>query len=305
MRPGFESRPRRLPLTTTWRVRLSSQAPKPKKESGFDFKALSHQLEDAANELSQAKLEELKAVLHRVYKKRFKQPTEPKYGSISKAFTELELQHFLRNVKSEKFRLLFKYQAYLGLRIGEVTKLHISNIDFEKRELTINSEKRRKTDSMLIPSELFKETLSFIGQHETEIKQAKGSLLFKDHGSHNKEPFIDSNYTRKIFRQAIQKSNLESVYGYSDETMRKERPRALHRLTTHCLRHYAITRFSKATNGNVVLVSRFARHSNPPITMRYISKDKTELYENIEFAFDARKAAELSRLYRDARIHQK
>ncbi len=248
----------------------------------------------------------LKSRIHKVYVKRFKQKSgEPKYGSVNKGFTELELQHFLRNVPNDKFRLLFKYQAYLGLRIGEVTKLHISNIDFEKRELTINSEKRRKTDSMLIPSELFKETLSFIGQHETEIKQAKGSLLFKDHGSHNKEPFIDSNYTRKIFRQAIQKSNLESVYGYSDETRRKERPRALHRLTTHCLRHYAITRFSKATNGNVVLVSRFARHSNPSITMRYISKDKTELYENIEFAFDARKAAELSRLYHDARIHQK
>jgi integrase len=68
--------------------------------------------------------------------------------------------------------------------------------------------------------------------------------------------------------------------------MRKERPRALHRLTTHSLRHYAITRFTKATNGNVVLASRFARHSNPSITMRYISKDKKELYENIEDAFN-------------------
>ena len=249
---------------------------------------------------------ELKSRIHKVYVKRFKQKSgEPKYGSVNKGFTELELQHFLRNVPNDKFRLLFKYQAYLGLRIGEVTKLHISNIDFEKRELTIQSEKRRKTDSMLIPSELFKETLTFTSQHEVEIKQANGYLFFKDHGSHNKEPFIDSNYVRKIFRITIQKSNLESVYGYSDETTRKERPRALHRLTTHSLRHYAITRFSKATNGNVVLVSRFARHSNPSITMRYISKDKTELYENIEFAFDARKAAELSRLYHDARIHQK
>ncbi len=56
--------------------------------------------------------------MHRVYKRRFKVPKEPKYGSINKAFTETELQLFLRAVGSEKFRLLFEYQAYLGLRVG-------------------------------------------------------------------------------------------------------------------------------------------------------------------------------------------
>ena len=86
---------------------------------------------------------ELKSRIHKVYVKRFKQKSgEPKYGSVNKGFTELELQHLLRNAPNGKFRLLFKYQAYLGLRIGEVTKLHMSNIDFEKRELTINSEDR-------------------------------------------------------------------------------------------------------------------------------------------------------------------
>lgn len=70
--------------------------------------------------------------MHKTYKKRFKTSKEPKYGSINKAFTELELEHFLRNVKNDKFRLLFKYRAYLGLRIGEVSRLHASNINFDK-----------------------------------------------------------------------------------------------------------------------------------------------------------------------------
>ena len=74
-----------------------------------NFKVLSHQIELAAQTLPQSKLEELKADLHRVYKRRFKVPKEPKYGSINKAFTETELQLFLRAVGSEKFRLLFEY----------------------------------------------------------------------------------------------------------------------------------------------------------------------------------------------------
>ena len=77
--------------------------------SGFVFSEFSSQLEALAESLPQSKLEELKADLHRVYKRRFKVPKEPKYGSINKAFTETELQLFLRAVGSEKFRLLFEY----------------------------------------------------------------------------------------------------------------------------------------------------------------------------------------------------
>jgi integrase len=229
---------------------------------------------------------ELKARVHKAYVRRFKQKSGgPKYGTLNKGFTELELAHFLRNVPNDKFGLLFRYQAYLGLRIGEVTRLHVGNIDFEKRELTIDSEKRRKMDSVLIPLELFKETVSFVMSHENEIKEADGHIFFKDRSSHAKGAYLDADYVRKVFRETIQKANLESVYGYSDETMRKERPRALHRLTTHSLRHYAITKFAKSTNGNLVLASRFARHTNPSVTMRYISRDKEQLYKEIDAAF--------------------
>lgn len=35
----------------------------------------------------------------------------------------------------------------------------------------------------------------------------------------------------------------------------------------------------------MVLASRFARHASPTTTVRYIAKDKDELYKNIDFAF--------------------
>ncbi len=66
----------------------------------------------------------------KAYAQRFKRRKEPRYGSINKGFTEPELQRFFRSIASEKFALLFKYQANLGLRVGEVCQLHISNIDF-------------------------------------------------------------------------------------------------------------------------------------------------------------------------------
>ena len=98
-------------------------------------------------------------------------------------------------------------------------------------------------------------------------------------------PVREQNYARKVFREIIKESGLDATYGESDESLYHRKERTLHRLTTHSLRHYAITKFAKSTNGNVVLASRFARHANPSTTMRYISKDNEELYREIDAAF--------------------
>ena len=252
----------------------------------FDFEQILSTLDDTSNRLSKWQVEKLRKRLRENYERRFKRPKEPKYGSISRAFTELELQHFLGNVPNEKFRLFFKYQAYLGLRIGEVCKLHISNIDFDKRELTLNTEKSHKIDTLRIPEELFKETVLYVNGNIASVKAARGYIFFKDASAHkkNKTLCLDMDYARNMFRRAAQAARLDQIYAYSEERNgRKER--RLYKLTSHSLRHYAITKFSKSTNGNVVLTSRFARHSDPGTTMRYIAKDNADLFQNIDLAF--------------------
>lgn len=92
--------------------------------------------------------------------------------------------------------------------------------------------------------------------------------------------YLDVNYVRNRFRYYVKLADVDQVYDISDESARST-PRRLHRLTTHRLRHYAITSFSKQTNGNVVLTSRFARHASPETTMIYISTKKEEL-DNID-----------------------
>ena len=231
-------------------------------------------------------MEGLRKTLRENYERRFKRPKEPKYGTLNKGFTEIELQHFLRNVPNDKFRLLFKYQAFLGLRIGEVCRLHISNIDFEKRELIIKSEKTQKMDSLLIPMDLFRELIGFINNNAAQIKTANGHVFFKENDyNENKILHVEQNYVRKVFRETVQKCGFDTVYGYSEEGFSNKKERSLHRLTTHSLRHYAVTKFAKSTNGNIVLTSRFARHLSPTTTMRYVAKDKEDLYRSIEFVF--------------------
>ena len=182
----------------------------------------------------------------------------------------------------------------MGLRIGEVCRLHVKDIASDKRELTLTTEKSKKVDSMIIPLELFQETVEYVAKNEANIRASNGYVFFKENdNSNNRVEHIDQNYVRKVFRKAVIDANLDFTFGESDEGLYHMKTRSLHRLTTHSLRHYAITHFAKSTNGNVVLTSRFARHSSPEMTMHYISKDKDELYQSIDRAFNG---SELNRL---------
>lgn len=245
------------------------------------------ELEELLPSLGKHKIEILQKTIQAHYIKRFKgRRKTPKYGSLNKGFTESQLQVFFRSIRNEKYRLLFAYQAQLGLRIGEVVKLNIKDINFQSRELKVYTEKAQTLDTLIIPLKLFEETNTFIASFELEISEAQGYIFFRDpKKSHRQEGFVEPNYMRKVFRQSIEEALLnEDAYGLSEEDNGRT-ARQLHRLTTHSLRHYAITRFAKGCNGNLVLTSRFARHSEPTITMTYINTDKTELYEAIERAF--------------------
>ena len=98
---------------------------------------------------------------------------------------------------------------------------------------------------------------------------------------------------RNRFRHYVRLAGLDEVYDTSDETNPSRSIKHLHRLTTHSLRHYAITSFVKQTNGNLVLTSRFARHSDPSTTMTYINTRKEELYKEIDNAFGLNEAVGL------------
>jgi integrase len=232
--------------------------------------------------MSKNEIESLRSEVKAHYLNRFRRPKTTKYGSLNKGFTESQLNVFLKGIQNIKHRLLFEVMANLGLRIGEAVKVSIKDIDFETREVKIFTEKARQLDSLIIPIPLFRELLEFIKANSAQIEQNEGYVFFREaRYSKRAEPYLELNYVRRIFREYVEQANLDETYDVSEESNGRT-PRRLHRLTTHSLRHTAITRFSRSTNGNVVLTSRFARHRDISTTSRYISTDKKELYDVID-----------------------
>jgi integrase len=118
-------------------------------------------------------LVDIRKQVMQTFRKRFQRSRIPKYGSLNKGFTEQELIRFFRVIDSDKFRLLFSYQAQLGLRIGEAVRINVKDIKFESRELVVKTEKAMTLDTLLIPAPLFQAALSFIEEHSEAIERGR------------------------------------------------------------------------------------------------------------------------------------
>jgi integrase len=235
-------------------------------------------LEFLGKDLPKLKLIRSINILSDSRKRRFLRSKVPKYGSMNKGFTEEELVRFFKFVDDPKLHLLFSYQAILGLRIGEVVKIHIKDINLKTKELRIETEKAKRTDYLPIPPQLFDKTLDFITQNEDEIVKRKGHIFWAEYyPERNNCPHIATDFVRNECRRAVKRAGLEESYAMADGKTK----RLLHRLTPHSLRHYAITNHARKNNGNVLLASKFARHSRLETTMTYIHTDKEELYRSI------------------------
>jgi integrase len=235
-------------------------------------------------------------ILSDARKRRFLRRRLPKYGSMNKGFTDEELERFFKFLQDPKFHLLFKYQAVLGLRIGEAVKIHVRDLRLKTKELRIDTEKGKRTDYLPIPQALFDETLDFITQNEDEISKRKGYIFWAEYyPERNKVPYTNTNYARNVFEQTIKRAKLDETYGFSDGKC----PRLLHRLTPHSLRHYAITNHARKNNGNVTITSKFARHRDIDTTMIYIHTGKEELYQSVMNAAEDGILSKVRRLQED------
>lgn len=253
------------------------------KELSQNWPAIKEEMEYLGRYLTKWGLVKAITILSDARKLRFLRSKKPKYGTMNKGFTDEELQRFFACIDDQRFYLLFSFQAMLGLRIGEAVRININDLNLKNRELRIFTEKSGKTDYLLVPEKLFESTISYIAQHEPEIASSKGFLFFPVSPGRNDrttEPHITSETARTFFRVYIKKAKLEEIYGYT----KGARQVPLYRLSPHSLRHYAITNFCRKNGGNVMLASKFARHTNVQVTMTYIHVQKNELYESIERA---------------------
>jgi len=136
--------------------------------------------------------------------------------------TEAEIQKYYQAVwksRNMKHVVMIKTLLYTGVRVSELIKIKLSEIDFDRCQLRITEGKGKKDRIVPFPND-FKETLAM---HAHSVKSKGGNYLFE---SSWKRPYTDRGI-RKILTIYTQEAGIE----YS--------------ISPHKLRHFLFTWLKK------------------------------------------------------------
>ena len=172
--------------------------------------------------------------------------------------TEEEIKKYYNVVwdsKNTQHIILIKLLLYTGIRVGEVVKIKISDIDFSSCQIKINKGKGNKDRIVLFPQN-FKEPLVI---HTNALLQKGASFLFES--SWNR-PYTDPGI-RKILMQYTKKAGIQNS------------------ISPHKLRHFLLT-WMKKQGIDDALIQPYSGHD---------SRKSLEIYSTLSI-HDAQKEYE-------------
>lgn len=239
--------------------------------------------------LSKKRLVNLITALSDMRKKKYLRRRDKRYGNLNKGFTDEELVKFLKACRHTKAKIAFMMQAFLGLRVGEVVKVKAEDVDFCKNRIRIFTEKANTVDFLYLHRAIRGVLYDWVGKNQDEIAAHSGYIFYSENMAENRE-HISDNWLRKEFRDVCKLCGLDEWYAEADDDKHPffkthNRHRKLHRLTTHSLRHYFITKVYKRSN-NMKHTQKLARHTDIQSTQVYIYTNPEELENTLREVFE-------------------
>lgn len=205
----------------------------------------------------------LNVYLHWLYEKEFiydkltfnKIKTDNKVKEI---YTNEELRRILR--KPSEDCLFSEYRNYLiahtilnlGLRVGTLSEIRVSDIDMKNKTLTLHKMKNRQEKIMSIPKPLYKVLKEYFQDYDMNDDDY---LICDDKGQKMKSASITTSFKRYCKNMNIYKEG-----------------------SVHLLRHTYATKFIK-NGGSIYALSKILGHSSVAITETYLRTLNVEQFK--------------------------
>lgn len=278
-----------LRSSTVW---FNGVKPKPKIGSPRISVLFSGGVKGLDRDFSVLKKGELERVIKeagKVYRSKYKKRRVAKYGRNCRAMPSEDLVSFFGSFRPEEFRfkVLFAFQFYLGLRIGEVCRLKVSDLDLQRDCVRVVSEKKRfeQVDFLYLNSSLKELLLEYLRLYESKCVEHDGFLFFRRQSS-CKFGYVSPNFARALFRRVCVRAGIDKVYsereGLSGLPFKAGK---LHLYTTHSLRHSCADLLRR--NGvPIEVVKEILRHSSISTTQIYFRAGKEEAIEGFKKTFE-------------------
>ena len=164
------------------------------------------------------------------------------------------------NVTVQPFKLMFLIAAICGLRIGEVTALKVTSLDFKRKQIHIlaaldyktRKETTPKSENSAAPVHMPELLAKHLGEWlDKHYKpNAEGYLFLNRKG----KPYLSENVVRSGVHRAIRKLGIMA-------------PKGVH-VGIHCFRHGVTTELLEAGTP-IHVVTRLMRHGDPTVTLKH------------------------------------
>lgn len=248
-----------------------------------------HPAQDSLWNLSQDKLKEIIKTVSKVRETKYKRRRIKKYGNLNKGFTDEELKRFFKFCENDKARLTFQLMAYLGLRVGEAVMIKLSDLDFNKNKVRIETEKANTIDYLYMHEKVRILLKDWVRMHENQIKECDNYLFFSNDTARK---HISKDWLRKEFRITREKAGLSDSYGVAEDINNPNKwkigERKLYRLSTHSLRHYFISKVYSDCK-DPIKTQKLARHLDFKSTQNYIHIKQEEVDNALKEVFEQEK----------------
>lgn len=178
------------------------------------------------------------------------------------------IKHYVENfVRSPSAKMCIKVIMYLGLRVGEATRLKRDDFTKDFSRLTFYPLKKRhcKVHERIVPACLRKELVKY--QQSWTHRYREGHLFFP-YRNQSAAHHLSTHAIRRHF--VLMRRHLKWEYVYHTYTNRRGKACKMYRISPHTLRHHAAWRYYEASGRNIKVVQEMLCHEKFETTASYI-----------------------------------
>lgn len=175
-------------------------------------------------------------------------PRPKKPLTLPKSLSLKEVQKLFAVTTNCKHRLILKFCYGLGLRVSEITTLHLSNIDTDRMLVLVSRSKGKKDRMVTLPNTIVPELNHYLNEYDP-----KGFLFEGQYGGK-----YSTRSAQSVFKTAMKKAGIKKKIGI------------------HGLRHsYATHLLEFGTD--ISLIQKLLGHNNIKTTLMYTHVSKNAL----------------------------
>lgn len=217
-----------------------------------DSRAFTYLLDYLVPRLRAHQLKLLSKVVSQERRRRYPRKRETKYGrTVRRIFTPEEYDRFLKHCTNPKAQVCFQLMHGLGLRIGEVVGIKLSDVDFLSKTIIIHTEKSRTEDMMPLHDGIYELLRTWVNDRYSAIQQHDGYLFYGENPSYPR-PYISKDWLRNYFGQVREEAGLNQTYSMTNEPLGRT-PRRQFRLTSHSCRRTFGTNLYRMTKDQKIV----------------------------------------------------